>query len=70
MKLDLLQMTRDEKLRAMHELWADLTRDESAFESPDWHGAVLRETSERVEDGHERSHDWTEAKEAMRRRMT
>ncbi|MGE4181446.1 MAG: addiction module protein [Limisphaerales bacterium] len=37
MKLDLLQMSRDEKIRAMHELWEDLARDDQAVQSPAWH---------------------------------
>jgi Putative addiction module component len=41
--LPLEKMSREEKLRIMEELWADLSRDESQVESPAWHGDVLRE---------------------------
>ncbi len=46
--MDLKQMSREEKLKAMHALWEDLARDEDADESPEWHGQALRETEERM----------------------
>jgi len=41
--LDMGRLTRTEKLRAMEELWEDLTRSEKDYPSPDWHGEVLRD---------------------------
>ena len=69
MKLDLLQMSRDEKIRAMHELWEDLARDDEAVQSPAWHEDSLRETADRLREGKEGVRDWAEAKEELRRRM-
>ena len=46
--LPLDQMTTEAKLRAMKVLWADLTRKADSFESPAWHGDVLRERDQRV----------------------
>jgi len=63
-------MTTAEKLRAMEELWADLTRDEGAVESPAWHEAVLRERNERVKAGEENAIDWEVAKKELRDRLT
>jgi len=34
--LPLKKMSRDDKLRAMEALWADLSQDEDRFESPAW----------------------------------
>ena len=59
-------MTREEKLRAMEELWADLSRDEAQFESPAWHGDVLRERVEAVKSGKEAFVDWETAKKKLR----
>ena len=59
-------MTREEKLRAMEELWADLSRDEKQFESPAWHGDVLRERLEAVKSGKEAFMDWETAKKKLR----
>ena len=59
-------MTREEKLRAMEELWADLSRDEAQFESPAWHGDVLRERVEAVKSGKEAFMDWETAKKKLR----
>ena len=59
-------MTREEKLRAMEELWADLSRDEAQVESPAWHGDVLRERAEAVKAGKETFMDWETAKQQLR----
>ena len=64
--LPLDRMTREEKLRAMEELWADLSRDEAQFESPAWHGDVLRERVEAVKSGKEAFVDWETAKKKLR----
>jgi hypothetical protein len=44
-------MTTAEKLRLMEEIWTDLTRNETAFESPAWHEAVLNERRQRRKTG-------------------
>ena len=67
--IDLQQMSREEKLKAMHALWEDLARDEGAVESPAWHEEALRETEQRVAAGAELARDWEEAKNELRRRM-
>lgn len=64
--LPLEKMTREEKLRIMEELWVDLSRNESQFESPAWHGEVLRERAEAVKSGKETFIDWEEAKKQLR----
>ena len=59
-------MSREEKLRLMEELWADLSRDEAQFESPAWHSDVLRERVEAVTSGKEAFVDWETAKKKLR----
>ena len=66
--LPLDRMTKEEKLRAMEELWADLSREEANVESPAWHGAVLRERAEAVKSGKESFMDWETAKQQLRDR--
>jgi len=66
--IDLQQMSREEKLTAMHALWEDLARDEDTVDFPAWHGELLRETEERVRSGVERVRDWDEAKAELRKR--
>ena len=56
--LPIKRMSRADKLRAMEALWADLSRAEAAIESPDWHGAVLRETEQLVRDGKAKFSNW------------
>jgi len=67
--LPLDQMTTEEKLRAMEVLWADLSRNAENFESPAWHGNVLRERDQRVAEGKESFIDWDEAKHQLRKRL-
>lgn len=61
-------MTRDEKLRAMEALWADLSRDEEALESPGWHRDVLAEREQLVRDGKAQFINWDTAKKRIARR--
>ncbi len=66
--LPLDRMTTAEKLRAMETLWADLSRNADAFESPAWHADVLRERQQRVAEGKEIFVNWEEAKRQLRER--
>ncbi len=61
-------MSREDKLRAMEELWADLSRDENQIESPDWHAATLRETERLVRAGKAQFSDWQVARSRIRRK--
>ena len=62
-------MTIAEKLRVMETLWNDFTRDKEQFESPEWHGEVLRERAARVKQGKESFVDWEAAKNQLRNRV-
>jgi hypothetical protein len=66
--LPLEKMTVAEKLRVMETLWNDLTRNSDQFESPEWHGEVLRERVARVKHGKESFMDWETAKKQLRSR--
>jgi hypothetical protein len=59
-----------EKLRAMEALWAGASRDEAQFESPAWHGDVLREREEHIKTGRESFMDWEAAKKQLLERLT
>jgi hypothetical protein len=66
--LAIQQMSLEEKLRTMEELWESLSRDGALLESPTWHGDVLRETEQRFEAGQEQPIDWVTAKQELRER--
>jgi hypothetical protein len=66
--LPLKKMSRDEKLRAMEALWADLSQDEDQFESPAWHEQALREAERAVKTGKAQFSEWDEAKKRIRRK--
>ena len=61
-------MSRDEKLRAMEALWADLSQDDVAFESPPWHEQALEEAEKALKAGQAQFSDWAEAKQRIRRK--
>jgi hypothetical protein len=61
-------LTTAEKLQAMEALWADLSRDETQFQSPGWHEEVLKERACRVEAGEEAFIDWSVDKQQLRER--
>lgn len=67
--LPLKKMSRDEKLRAMEALWADLSKDEDRFESPAWHAQALRDAERAVKNGKAKFTDWEQAKKRIRRKV-
>ncbi|MGA2245411.1 MAG: addiction module protein [Verrucomicrobiota bacterium] len=64
--LEIQQLPRQEKLKLMEMLWAELSRDEAELESPAWHADALRETIECRARGEETVLDWEQAKEKLR----
>jgi hypothetical protein len=65
--LPLNKMSRNEKLRLMEAIWADLSDDEDQFESPLWHKQALRETEKLVKSGEAKFSAWEQAKVRIRR---
>ena len=53
-KDQVLQLPKKEKLMLMEALWEDLSRDGEDFESPAWHGEVLREREKALQSGEDR----------------
>ena len=66
--LAIQQMSWEEKLRAMEELWESLSEEPSRLEPPAWQGDALRETERRYEAGQEEPIDWAIAKQELRER--
>ena len=64
--LPLDKMTTEEKLLALEEIWEDLCRIPDNIPSPAWHGSVLDERQQRVEDGSSAFVDWATAKQNIR----
>lgn len=67
--LQLDQMTREEKFRALDELWKDLYPDEEAVEPPAWHREALEETHRRYIAGLEKPLEPDEAESLLRKRV-
>lgn len=63
----LTNMTLEEKLATMEQIWDDLCRHQNV-QSPDWHGDVLQIREEKRLAGQEQPLDWQEAKKAIQNR--
>jgi hypothetical protein len=68
--LPLNEMTISEKLQLMEALWADLSRNPDALESPEWHREVLDDRERRIAAGESRFADWEKAKTDIRTRVS
>lgn len=66
--LAIQQMSWEEKLRTMEELWESLSAEGTRLASPAWHADMLRETEQRYEAGQEQPIDWAIAKQELRER--
>jgi hypothetical protein len=64
--LPLDQMTVNEKLRAIEQIWEDLCRNEAAVPCPEWHRDVLEARQARLAGGTERLADWEDSKRRIR----
>jgi len=64
--LDVSSLSKNEKLRLLETLWAELTGDDSQVPSPAWHRTALEETRALYEQGKVSFSDWTEAKVRLR----
>lgn len=63
--LDMGRLSRAEKLRAMEELWADLSRNADEYTSPAWHGDVLHVREADLKAGRDEFVPWVVAKQAI-----
>ena len=61
------QMSWEEKVRALQELWDAIMREGDRYASPAWHEQELRETQQHYDAGAEESMDWATAKRDLRR---
>ncbi|MBX7244638.1 MAG: addiction module protein [Candidatus Sumerlaeaceae bacterium] len=64
--LALSTMTTEDKLRALEEIWADLSGRPEDIPFPSWHADVLEAREKRIQAGSEGFTDWDEAKKAIR----
>lgn len=67
--LPLNEMTKEEKLRIMETIWADLIKSDAEYPSPSWHQDVLNVREQRIKMGDEKYNDWELAKKEIRNRV-
>lgn len=64
--LPLEQMTIEDKLRTMEDLWDDLCRHADQVQSPAWHGDALAERERNIRVGEASFEEWDTAKKKIR----
>jgi hypothetical protein len=62
------KLSRAEKLRMMEALWRDLRASAEPLPSMTWHGEALRQAESALANGTAQMMDWSEAKDALRKR--
>lgn len=64
--LPLEQMTIEDKMRTMEDLWDDLCRRSEQVLSPTWHNDLLTEREQNIRVGEAVFEDWDAAKKRIR----
>lgn len=64
--LPLEQMTIEDKMRTMEDLWDDLCRHSEQMQSPDWHHEVLADREQSICVGEAAFEEWGVAKKRIR----
>jgi hypothetical protein len=67
--LPLTQMSVEEKIRTMENLWDSLLHEDSEIASPDWHAQLLVERETAIDRGEAGFEDWETAKERIRKQL-
>ncbi|AHF90142.1 addiction module antitoxin RelB [Opitutaceae bacterium TAV5] len=67
--LPLAEMTLPEKINAMEEIWADISKTEREYSPPDWHGQILEERRRLAQSGEVGFTDWETAKRQIKARV-
>ncbi len=68
--LPLSEISVEEKLQALEEIWEDLSRNSDLLEIPAWHEEVLIERERQLTAGEASFMDWEQAKAHIRRRVS
>ena len=67
--IPLEQMSVEDKLQAIEEIWSDLACTPENVPSPSWHADVLRAREKRISEGKSHFLDISEAKKAVREQL-
>lgn len=67
--IPLKQMSIEDKLQALEEIWADLAGTPDNIPSPSWHADVLHAREQRILEGKSHFLDIAEAKKTVRKQL-
>ena len=66
-EIPLEEMTTEDKLSAMEQLWEDLCRNPESIPSPQWHGDVLSAREQQIKEGNAKFSTLDEVKDRIRK---
>ncbi len=66
--LNLSDYTLAQKLQLLETLWDDIAR-EDCFDSPEWHGAVLKDRQKAYDANKLTSSEWQQAKKRIKKNL-
>lgn len=69
-QLPLSELSFEQKLDLLEQLWKSLLQDEERVKSPDWHEDVLRERESAFKAGRIKLSDWEDAKQRISRKVS
>jgi hypothetical protein len=67
--IPLEQMSVEDKLQAIEEIWSDLAGTPENIPSPSWHADVLHAREKRISEGQSHFLDISDAKKAVREQL-
>ena len=65
--LPLDEMSIEEKIKTMEEIWDDLVSHANSVSSPDWHKDILEDREKKLKEGVEEVIDWNVAKNSLKK---
>ncbi len=68
--LPLEKMNMSDKISTMEVLWEDICRNSREYESPAWHGDILKKREEMIKKGYADFEDWENVKKELWNELT
>ncbi len=68
--LPLTEYSFEQKLDLLETLWNDLAKNDTVFNSPDWHEEILADREQVSTSAKTKVSDWEEAKKRIRRNIS
>jgi putative addiction module component (TIGR02574 family) len=68
--LKMNELSIQEKIQIMENLWVELSKNANDVESPQWHNDVLQDRENNLKNGNDQFIDWNTAKDNIRKSIS